>query len=110
VAIRPEKDILGFQIPIHDIPAVEIFQCTDNLRDVEYERLPRVLDGIHIPDLGQQLSPLKKFSQQIQAVIILEGLIKLHDEGRWLRSGLVRFAFRELEEDVPFALDVVDLL
>ena len=53
MAIRPEKDVLGFQIPIHDIPAVEIFQCTDDLRDVEYESLPRVLDGIHIPDLGQ---------------------------------------------------------
>jgi hypothetical protein len=54
---------------------MEIFQCTNDLCDVEYESLPRVLDGVHVSDLGQQLSSLKKFSQQIQAVIILESLM-----------------------------------
>jgi hypothetical protein len=54
---------------------MEIFQCTNDLCDVEYKSLPRVLDGVHVSDLGQQLSSLKKFSQQIQAVIILESLM-----------------------------------
>jgi hypothetical protein len=54
---------------------MEIFQCTNNLRDVENESLTRILDGVHIPYLGQQLSSLKKFSQQIQTVIILESLM-----------------------------------
>ena len=89
---------------------MEIFECTNDLRDVEYESLPRVLDGVHIPDLGQQLSSLEKFSQQILAVIILEGLMKLHDEGRRFRPRLVRFGLRELEEYVPLALDVFNLL
>jgi hypothetical protein len=54
---------------------MEIFQCTNDLRDVEYESLPRVLDGVHVSDLGQQLSSLKKFCQQIQTVIVLKSLM-----------------------------------
>jgi hypothetical protein len=71
---------------------MEIFQCTNYLCDIEYESLPRVLDGVHVSNLGQKLSSLKKFSQQIQAVIILESLMQLHDKRRGFRSWLIRFA------------------
>ena len=53
---------------------MEILQCTYDLRNVEYESLPRILDGVHVSNLGQKLSALKKFSHQVEAVIILEGI------------------------------------
>jgi hypothetical protein len=55
---------------------MKVFEGADDLSDVKDEGFSRVLNGVHVSNLGQKLTALEQLHQEVKVQIILEGVLK----------------------------------
>lgn len=73
-----QQQILRLQVPVDDIPRVEIIKCLNNTRRIESRG--RVIEVALVPQNSPQFTAQTCLHQHIKVLSILERLEELHHE------------------------------